>query len=668
MFLKRISARCLIAAIAKWTSKIEKIIKFAQKFLFRKKPKINIGYLKKVRAELIEILLKQADKRLEDSLHHRIQIDSRREEQQRQNGQGNSPLVQEEENEQPQVIFVKRVLKVFLEPTPYESVNVRTSTHELLERRDIKGRLLILGEPGSGKTNELLVLFRDLLYQAQQSPEKPIPVIFELSEWSGKGGFTYWLAQQLLDKYGIPIIVSLIWLKQKQLLPLLDGLDELRGVDDSAVVKTQEADKCRIEKQIQCVRDINSFLDIFHLQLVVCCRRKEYEAIEAQGEYLKRLNGAIYLQPLEDNQILDYLNRSNRNSLWNTLISQPNLLELARSPFFLLLLAIAYQGQSILSPEELLDIYIHKQLYDSNNFEGYPIGQLPNPEQTYKYLSWLASKLETERITEFQIENLKFSWLHRSNCEFYLLSFGLVCAMCLALVTVLLIRWFFNLVLGQSLGLIFEVPFGLFMGLVVGLGVVEDIELRSFFLLGRVRFSWSLSRTIKLKILLNLGVNYGFTSGLFYGRSYGLIYGLFFGLIGGIIFVGIITLMQGFYTVSIIKEYKASLNQKIKNSIKNGLAFGMIYSLAFGLICGGLGQLKFGLLIGLLSGLFRGTKGAFHYTVLRIILWRTGVAPWNYARFLQHAENHQFIQKTGGRYRFVHDLLRKRFAETVEQS
>jgi hypothetical protein len=113
---------------------------------------------------------------------------------------------------------------------------------------------------------------------------------------------------------------------------------------------------------------------------VVCCRRQEYEALEARGEYLKRLNGAITLQALDDEQIRTYFEDSNRGPLWDTLKNQPELLALARSPLFLLMLVVAYQGQPIQNTDELLDLYIENQLNDLNNQGAYPPGKAPSPE------------------------------------------------------------------------------------------------------------------------------------------------------------------------------------------------------------------------------------------------------------------------------------------------
>lgn len=44
--------------------------------------------------------------------------------------------------------------------------------------------LLILGEPGSGKTTMLLELARDAIARTEQDPAHPIPVVFNLSSWA----------------------------------------------------------------------------------------------------------------------------------------------------------------------------------------------------------------------------------------------------------------------------------------------------------------------------------------------------------------------------------------------------------------------------------------------------------------------------------------------------
>lgn len=55
-------------------------------------------------------------------------------------------------------------------------------------------RLLLLGEPGGGKTTSLLALARHLLAAHDEDPSEPVPLVLHLGSWrQGKGDFTDWL-------------------------------------------------------------------------------------------------------------------------------------------------------------------------------------------------------------------------------------------------------------------------------------------------------------------------------------------------------------------------------------------------------------------------------------------------------------------------------------------
>ncbi|MGF1459429.1 MAG: NACHT domain-containing protein, partial [Leptolyngbyaceae cyanobacterium] len=475
-----------VAAVAKLTGNLDNIIGFVGKYR-PKKRELTEADRDRLRRDLIDVVLGQVVKRLEDSLHHKIRLDLKRQEERQRVGRRDwSPSAQTLDsdaalqrryqfqtaerlslirtlNRLPSAMFDElmftldppqgqvpgssaaqgdrsRALLAWVEsaegpglekfcevlelvgiPLPEMAANAveeqaltNASTHDLLRRDDINGRLLILGEPGTGKTNELLALAKTLLQQAKASADAPIPVIFELSEWSSEPDKTFadWLCEQLQEKYTVPLAVANHWMEHNRLWPLLDGLDELRRVDESETATDEELDRQRQAKQIQCMRSINAFLDLHPAtSAVVCCRRQEYEALEARGEYLKRLNGAITLQALDDEQICTYFENSNRGPLWDTLKNQPELLALARSPLFLLMLVVAYQGQPIHNPNKLLDLYIDIQLNDQNNRGAYPPDKAPSQEQTEHYLAWLATKLEQQELTEFLIERLQPSWL-----------------------------------------------------------------------------------------------------------------------------------------------------------------------------------------------------------------------------------------------------------------
>ena len=653
------------AAIAKLTGNLDKIIGFVTKY-WPKKRELTAADRERLRRDLIDVVLGQVVKRLEDSLHHKIRLDLKRQEERQRVGRRDvSPFAQTTDRDaalqrryrfQPadrlnlmrtlnglpsatfdELMFTLQppqgqvpgssaaqgdrstallewvesaegqgldklceVLElVGISPPQMAADTVEAkdltdvSTHDLLKRDDINGRLLILGEPGAGKTNELLALAKTLLQQAKASAAAPIPVIFELSEWSGSPDKTFadWLCEQLKEKYTVPVAVAKDWIEHNQLWPLLDGLDELRRVDETEGVTDEDLDRQRQAKQIQCMRAINEFLDLHPAtSAVVCCRRQEYAVLEAQGEYLKRLQGAITLQALDDEQIRTYFEKSHRGPLWDTLKNQPELLDLARSPLFLLMLLVAYQGQPIQNTNELLDLYIENQLNDLNNQGAYPPGKVPAKEQTHHYLAWLATKLEQQEVTEFLIERLQPSWLDRkSDRRFYRLVGGLI--------------------FGLIFGLMFGLSFGLIFGLIFGLSTSEA--------------------EIHNKQSPNQGIKTSIKTGLIVGLIFGLIGGLIFGLIGGLI-------VGPMFDVSI------------------GQSGGWMFGLIFGLISGRM--------FGLIGGLIFGLASVIQHICLRFVLYRSGTSPWDYAKFLEHAENHRFIQRVGGRYRFVHDLLRKRFA------
>jgi hypothetical protein len=146
--------------------------------------------------------------------------------------------------------------------------------------------LLILGEPGAGKTTALLSLARDLLQPLQQLERPPsevsrIPAIFNLSSWTG-GSIAQWLIGELNSKYQIPKAIGQAWVDQQQLLLLLDGLDEVR-----------------LDRQDSCAAALNQFYQDYGPEMVVCCRLKDYEALTHRLAF----QSALYVRSLSDQQI-----------------------------------------------------------------------------------------------------------------------------------------------------------------------------------------------------------------------------------------------------------------------------------------------------------------------------------------------------------------------------
>src|SRR5947209_5613896 len=62
--------------------------------------------------------------------------------------------------------------------------------------------LLILGEPGCGKTTLLLELARDLLSRTERDEGLPVPMVFPLSSWADKRQpLADWLVEEMNTKY-----------------------------------------------------------------------------------------------------------------------------------------------------------------------------------------------------------------------------------------------------------------------------------------------------------------------------------------------------------------------------------------------------------------------------------------------------------------------------------
>ncbi len=78
-------------------------------------------------------------------------------------------------------------------------------------------------------------------------------------------------------------------------------------------------------------------------------------------------------------------------------------------------------------------------------------------------------------------------------------------------------------------------------------------------------------------------------------------------------------------------------------------------------------SLSSGIVFGILVGIFSGIPTIQHF-ILRMILSSSGYIPWNYAKFLNYSTNRLFLQRVGGSYRFIHDLLRQHFAKSYTQN
>jgi serine/threonine protein kinase len=262
----------------------------------------------------------------------------------------------------------------------------------------VDGELLILGEPGSGKTTIALELVRDLLERAERDESQPVPVVFNLSSWTQERlPLAQWLVAELNSKYQVPRRLGQQWLDRNALFPVLDGLDEVEA-----------------EQRPSCIRAINAYREEHGLRpLVVCSRSEEYFAQEERV----LLRNAIVVQPFTLQQVDDYLEHAEGNFeiLRKTLRTDPALQELATTPLMLSTIASAYRDRPLgelltassrqARQQQIFATYVEQTLNRRQPSTSY------QPQQTIRWLSGLARQMIQQNQSVFYLEQIQPSWL-----------------------------------------------------------------------------------------------------------------------------------------------------------------------------------------------------------------------------------------------------------------
>ena len=268
--------------------------------------------------------------------------------------------------------------------------------------------LLVLGEPGAGKTTTLLELARDLIKRARSSPTEPAPVVLALSTWTGTHrDFAEWLVGELGLRYQVPKRIAQAWVADARLVLLLDGLDEVP-----------------VERRVACVAAINAFEQVHHPPgLAVTCRVAEYDALSVK----LRLRAAICLQALTPAQIERYFAAAGAglDHLRVTMREDEGLRELARTPLMLSVMTMAWHdapaegvrtaGAGTIEErrQQLFAAYVQAAL----TRRGKSAGGF-SPEQTVGWLTWLARRMKEHGHTLFAVEQLQPGWLGSTGRQF----------------------------------------------------------------------------------------------------------------------------------------------------------------------------------------------------------------------------------------------------------
>jgi hypothetical protein len=594
---------------------------------------------------------------------------------------------------------------------------------ETFGRDDIEGKLLILGEPGSGKTTALLSLAEQLICGALANARTVIPVLFELSTWrDDKQSIHDWLINQLYDLHGGNRKLKIYeqWLESQVLLPLFDGLDELG-----------------LERQKKCTERLNEFSRNYP-QMIICCRAKEFASVNIKMRYLR---SAVCLQPLTDGKIQAYLNSIQRQDLWLEMQANPSLQTflkptpdgdpgLLRVPLFLKLMGEIFDPMyPIRSKQALLEEYINRQLslncrdqdrrkeLESRNWVYKTIEAEPRIPETQETLGNLAKYMRGHNKVDFLVEDLQPSFSNAADEG--LISYSLIVISLIGLIfgfQSALIAKLPQIWIWAILGMIWWLYKGIF--LFGGFGQIDQIrpiEVFQVLMSSKRARREIISKLAKTKNKCKYAIEWIVKSTFFLpltvfsfmnNKNDSLIEMFFIFYLSLwawtatdnlLVSLALLILVQTIsaliytavgYTNNIeLLNIKTIPNQGIVNSFKNMLWTALfLYPLCVISLCAYWlarladngaerayifadlvkrivpDSLHVGSLLALLIAFFLGGGiPCLQHLSLRLVLWYRGIIPLNLSRFLNFCVERRLLLRVGGRYRFIHRELLDHF-------
>jgi hypothetical protein len=159
---------------------------------------------------------------------------------------------------------------------------------------DLK-RMVVVGEPGSGKTVLILHLILDLLENRKNHSDHLVPVRFNATGWDGTSSLSDFLLERLHAEYSLLMPVARALVESQRIVPIIDGLDEMDALGE------------RPRHGIGAVECFNR-PEWATYPLVVTCRREAYEKIQANRDGAGIASSTVLgLKPLPTTEIIKHV-------------------------------------------------------------------------------------------------------------------------------------------------------------------------------------------------------------------------------------------------------------------------------------------------------------------------------------------------------------------------
>jgi len=216
-------------------------------------------------------------------------------------------------------------------------------------------RVLLLGDPGAGKTVTLMAYARDLASNRLLDAHTRLPILSIIPTWDDEiqEPLAEWLADTSAGTLSTEDAYAAI--ENGYALLCLDGLDELGSWREPPQGRPEDG----YDPRLRFIETLEATLEHNTSGALVTCRIVDYAAI---GEKIA-LNGAVTLQPLSESQMQDYL--TDLPELWAALQQDPTLKQMVQNPLIMSLFAYAFRGIDDAKRMELANLSDAGELRDA---------------------------------------------------------------------------------------------------------------------------------------------------------------------------------------------------------------------------------------------------------------------------------------------------------------
>ncbi|WP_200308422.1 NACHT domain-containing protein [Streptomyces adelaidensis] len=561
-------------------------------------------------------------------------------------------------------------------------------------RRLRPARLVITGEPGSGKTLLALDLLLGLLTHPERTEADPVPVRLSLAGWNTDRPLRDWLAEQVHEQFrdrGVTAADAWLLVDRHRVLPVLDGLDEM----DTATTPVGRRRAPSALEQLNAYQDPTG-----NAPVILTCRTAQYAEL-ARLDVRMREAARVEITPVTPAQATAYLAaRSTGPARWttvfDTLAAEPGgtLAQTLSTPWRLNLAATAYEERRPdtlgyrRAPGDLLGFASPGGVRDHLLGAYLPaaISQHPTrpgryrPDQTHRWLAALAAHLATAAPasssaaagadTDLVLHQL---W-HMAGRRRVRTADALLAALLFLALDALLLA---------------QVPSGLSPRELLGTVPVMLLGVGALWQAGRahpqrpqavpLRRLRDPAQRLRIVREMVYGIGAGLVGGLGVGLGVGLAVDFAVGLAGGPVIaltgglaIGLVSGLAGAFAApaaaaahtswlpspadprhlvrdDLVIGLTGGLTFGFAGGIAGALTFGAPFGLAFGLVAGFTG--------GLVGGLYFATGAGRRYVVF--LCCSRGRLPWRLGAFLDWAYGAGLLRISGTAYQFRHRELQE---------